>query len=665
MFSFYPSHPRGLRYLPPVYSVHPDDDLYSGYPSSSYLLVRNPEVRYRRALGEYLAAEEEYNAVLRSHEEANLMARAEAIRQEWARLRLRVPVAQLARARREQQARQFKQGLAKALSRAAISGNDDHQLHYVVPVTTMYQTSERPLSDMLTTSCMYGRASCAGGASVQKEKVCGVQFEYCPHSVLIDLITDQEQRDAEEETNVDQCPLSTSERGECECSISMPNLESVLRERLEKIAGDEEVQDLARGILRHLTSATGVSPSAAASSPEVSFHLRILHKCPRTVLTFTKVNTYSTQQDEGANLSRSYALKGAAAEAAKASFKAHRAEVAEKTEPSSPTSPTPRTAPSSLLMIEDIRSAATKLSAGFSLPPSLDFSDDESDGLAYTSTNAPVRVYEQALNMLLEQLDAVESDGDEEVRVVRRAAVKEIERAIEDVEERVREAKENAGRGGRSELAVSGEADHTEGKNIDGAVNDNRSVNDDRAQAEEASSNSGDSVDSAPMSETLPIPNPEVAIPNVAKPTEPKSVQDDDILKNQSPTPVSGSVVADVPVPSPSPAPSDQIEATVSRDNVSESKHDSELFAKPATSDQAMPVLPEPEILITPPDSPEVSVPMLGAIAPSPTPVAPLVLSIIPDELPVSLDRDRFPVSLGEDDAESSDADGDGEWTEI
>ena len=40
---------------------------------------------------------------------------------------------------------------------------------------------------------------------------------------------------------------------------------------------------------------------------------------------------------------------------------------------------------------------------------------------------------EHALNKLLEQLDAVDSDGDEEVRVVRRATVKEVEKAIKDV----------------------------------------------------------------------------------------------------------------------------------------------------------------------------------------------------------------------------------------
>jgi hypothetical protein len=377
-------------------------------------------------------------------------------------------------------------------------------------------------------------------------------------------------------------------------------------------------------------------------------------------MTLSKLNTGSTQMDEGAHLSRSHALKGAAAEAAKASFKAHRAEVAEKPEPS-PASPTPRTPPSSLSIIEDIRSALIKLSDGFSLPPSLDFSDDEPDGLAYTPTNAPVRVYEHALNRLLEQLDAVESDGDEEVRVVRRAAVKEVEKTIEDVEKRVRDAREGAKPAGSPGSAVSSEADLTEGKNVDGAVDENPSVDNDKPEADEPSSNSGYRVDSAPSGpEILPIPNPEVEVPNVTQPTGPNFEED------RSSTPVSGSVVPPVPVASPSLAPAEQIETTVSTDDVSESKHDSEVFSEQATIDQITSVLSEPEILITPPDSPaEVSVPMLGAIAPSSTPVAPLVPSNTPDELPASLSRDRLHVSLGEDDAELDGADSEGEWTEV
>jgi hypothetical protein len=50
-----------------------------------------------------------------------------------------------------------------------------------------------------------------------------------------------------------------------------------------------------------------------------------------------------------------------------------------------------------------------------------------------------VRTYEHALNGLLERLDTIESDGDEEVRNVRREVVREVERALEDVERKVKE----------------------------------------------------------------------------------------------------------------------------------------------------------------------------------------------------------------------------------
>lgn len=83
-------------------------------------------------------------------------------------------------------------------------------------------------------------------------------------SDLVLIIMRQAQHDdSEEGTSLNQPHLRRS----------VPDLESLLRERLQKKAGDEEVQDLARAILRHLTSVTGVScPAAAVSSPEVSLH---------------------------------------------------------------------------------------------------------------------------------------------------------------------------------------------------------------------------------------------------------------------------------------------------------------------------------------------------------------------------------------------------------
>jgi hypothetical protein len=171
MFSFYPSNPRPLYHSPRIYSVYPDDDWFS--PHLSYLHSRppvtGPAVRYRRTFGEYPAAEEEYNELLGARE-AKLRAHAEALHRERASLRL----AQLARARKERQARQFEQGLTQALARAAVSEDDDLSLHHVVPVAVMYRTSEEPLSDMRDPIRPDAQASCTDDASVEKDKVCGI-----------------------------------------------------------------------------------------------------------------------------------------------------------------------------------------------------------------------------------------------------------------------------------------------------------------------------------------------------------------------------------------------------------------------------------------------------------------------------------------------------------
>jgi hypothetical protein len=63
----------------------------------------------------------------------------------------------------------------------------------------------------------------------------------------------------------------------------------------------------------------------------------------------------------------------------------------------------------------------------------------ENSELAVTSNNAAVHAYEHALNGLFERLDAMESDGNEEVRDVRREVVREVERALEEVEQKTKE----------------------------------------------------------------------------------------------------------------------------------------------------------------------------------------------------------------------------------
>jgi len=127
-----------------------------------------------------------------------------------------------------------------------------------------------------------------------------------------------------------------------------------------------------------------------------------------------------------------------------------------------------------------VRSQFSTLESAFKFPPVLDFDHSE---LAVSPNNAPVRAYEQALSNLLEQLDAIESDGDEEVREVRRDVVREVERALEAVERKVEEktpqasvpevTKEEAVKGYDVESEeAAGEAEPLIGQNVpsDGVV---------------------------------------------------------------------------------------------------------------------------------------------------------------------------------------------------
>ncbi|KAI0280349.1 hypothetical protein BC826DRAFT_1112201 [Russula brevipes] len=91
---------------------------------------------------------------------------------------------------------------------------------------------------------------------------------------------------------------------------------------------------------------------------------------------------------------------------------------------------------SALSTIRAVRSQASALQSAFKLPPVLDF--DHSD-VAISPNNTPVRPYEYALNGFLEQLDAIESDGDGEIRGARREAVREVEKALQDMERKVKE----------------------------------------------------------------------------------------------------------------------------------------------------------------------------------------------------------------------------------
>jgi hypothetical protein len=346
------------------------------------------------------------------------------------------------------------------------------------------------------------------------------------------------------------------------------------------------------------------------------------------------------EPSEGADLSRSDALQGTTAEAAKASFKAHHAATAEQLE--SPTSsPVSETAPSSLATIQDIRSTLDKLSADFSFPSSLEFTDNEEDGLAYSPANAPVRLYEHALDDLLVQLDAVESDGDGEVRELRRATVKKVEKAIEDIERRVKEAREVTKDGAEVATAAFGSA-------VD--------VSQDYDMVAESES----PVETKPQEGGPPPPKSDGRSAASCSSPVPLSAPDSEVASPHDTTSAEAAFTVFVSLPeaitAPTPSPTSEVDIScVCTNDVSESTR--EMVTEQATS--APSEISSSAIPAEPPT--EFATPVLGAIAPLSTPVSPARSSSVllePEDLStyLSLDPHSAPLRLeGDDD----------EWTEV
>lgn len=115
----------------------------------------------------------------------------------------------------------------------------------------------------------------------------------------------------------------------------------------------------------------------------------------------------------------------------------------------------------SLGTIQEIEDQLRKLEASFVFPPHLDFPEFVADGtsdespssptgtdsefkLAFTPNNKGIHAYEHALNELLTKLDAVESQGDVEVRGRRKEVVGEVEKALNQVSRKVEDSRERA-----------------------------------------------------------------------------------------------------------------------------------------------------------------------------------------------------------------------------
>ncbi|KAF8490565.1 hypothetical protein F5888DRAFT_1741188 [Russula emetica] len=143
----------------------------------------------------------------------------------------------------------------------------------------------------------------------------------------------------------------------------------------------------------------------------------------------------SLQDRDATDVKRSHASKASQSSFGASSSKVKDPSCSGRAASPSVSAPVPEPV-SPLTSIRAVRTQFSVLESAFKFPSTLDFDHSE---LAVTSNNAPVRAYEHALNGLLERLDAIESNGNEEVRDVRREVVREVERALEEVERKVKE----------------------------------------------------------------------------------------------------------------------------------------------------------------------------------------------------------------------------------
>ncbi|KZS89358.1 hypothetical protein SISNIDRAFT_489319 [Sistotremastrum niveocremeum HHB9708] len=110
------------------------------------------------------------------------------------------------------------------------------------------------------------------------------------------------------------------------------------------------------------------------------------------------------------------------------------AKVAFKFVPPTQTAPEPNTQ-SSLDKLAAIRSEFVSLTSSFSFPSTLVFDPTSpSPKLAFNSINAALHSYEESLMKLLSKLDAVESDGDENIRTTRKEIARLVEAALQGLD---------------------------------------------------------------------------------------------------------------------------------------------------------------------------------------------------------------------------------------
>lgn len=189
--------------------------------------------------------------------------------------------------------------------------------------------------------------------------------------------------------------------------------------------------------------------------------------------------------------------------------------------------------------ISDILKSFADLKAGFSFPSKLNFLSTPGDvtvtapKLAYTPNNAPLHQHEHLLTGLLTKLDAVDSYGQEYIRKMRKDAVKQIERELEELDvkklqEWRRQSEEAATTSALAIATSEPPQDPPKEVPVGQAEIDPTSIPLPLDSQEPRSDNSGQQLDSSPS----PLATPLVRSPNLPPPSS-----NIELLRGATPTP--------------------------------------------------------------------------------------------------------------------------------
>ncbi|RPD77270.1 hypothetical protein L226DRAFT_533262 [Lentinus tigrinus ALCF2SS1-7] len=257
--------------------------------------------------------------------------------------------------------------------------------------------------------------------------------------------------------------------------------------------------------------------------------------------------------------------------------------------------------------IKEVEAALRKLQEDFKFPSHLDFvspapsvanassssasDSDEPGRLAYTPNNTPVHAYENALNALLTRLDAVESNGDLEVRGRRKEVVKAVEGALEAVERRVEESRERERQRSREREVASVEpvadvvAEETKVKDTPAVAAEEVKVDDaTTVVAEEVEVDDTTAVENTPVTEVSPVVDDTAIVPVAIDTEDVSSYLPDSATVNVESSAVEVEILAAVNAPTP----------------LSVAADDTSVNALEATPDSAPPVAAQADTAASP-----------------------------------------------------------------